>query len=99
MVRHIVLFQLKPTLTESQRTAAIEDFKSGIERLPELIPFIRTIEVGTNCNVDEVWDVCLNSSFDTLDDVRRYATHPDHVAVAGRLKPYLAGRSCVDYEC
>ena len=30
--------------------------------------------------------------------VNIYANNPEHVKVAGALKPFLAGRSCVDYE-
>lgn len=43
-------------------------------------------------------DICLESVFDTLDDVRAYSVHPAHRAVAGRLAPYIEVRSCVDYE-
>ena len=67
------------------------------KKLTAVIPFIRQIEVGFNINSDETWDICLNATFDTLDDVRAYAVHPSHTAVAGALKPYLSGRSCVDY--
>lgn len=97
MVKHIVLFQLKVELPAETRSKVATDFKVGIEKLPAVIPFIRQIEVGFNINSDETWYICLNATFDTLDDVRAYAVHPSHTAVAGALKPYLSGRSCVDY--
>lgn len=54
--------------------------------------------MGLNINPDEQWDICLDSTFDSLDDVKAYAVHPDHVAAAGILKDAKDGRACVDYE-
>lgn len=98
MVKHIVLFQLKKDLGTDEKRRAMEQFKAGIEALPSQIACIRSIFVGFNINEDEPWDICLNSEFDTLNDVRSYSVNPLHKAVAGALKPYLSNRSCVDYE-
>lgn len=98
MVRHIVLFQLKQNLDKDTKNEVMQNFKEGIEALPQVIPFIRNIEVGFNINADEAWDICLNSEFSSLEDVRLYASNPHHVKVAGALKPFLAGRACTDYE-
>lgn len=98
MVRHIVLFQLKKDLPAEVRTGLMESFKHGIESLVGQIEEIRRIEVGFNCNQDEAWDICLLGDFDDLEAVRTYSADPRHQGVAGALKPYLAGRSCVDYQ-
>lgn len=97
MVRHIVLFRLKKELPADVRREAMTAFKEGIEALRGQIEVIRRIEVGFNCNPDEAWDVCLLGDFDTLEAVAIYAADARHQAVAGALKPYLDGRSCVDY--
>ena len=93
MVKHIVLFKLKETLSPAEKTDIMNRFKTAIEALPATIPFIRDIHVG----LAEVWDICLDSSFDTLDDVKAYAIHPAHVAAAGILKEAKENRACVDY--
>lgn len=98
MVRHIVLFQLEHGLEEAKKQEVMKQFKEGIEALPQVIPFIKEIEVGFNVNADEQWDICLNGLFASLEDVRLYATNPHHVKVASALKPYLSGRACTDYE-
>lgn len=98
MVKHIVIFQLKDGLAYEEKKKAMHDFKTGIEALPTVIPYIRDIHVGLNINADETCDICLDSTFLSLDDVRTYAVHPAHVAVAGALKPFIATRSCVDFE-
>lgn len=97
MVKHIVLFKLKETLSREEKLKVMNDFKAAIEALPAKIDFIRNIFVGLNVNPDEKWDICLDSEFDTLADVNAYATHPDHVAAAGLLKDVKADRACVDY--
>lgn len=98
MVKHIVLFKLKnDILEETCRTAALH-FKEAIEALPTKIDVIRNIEVGLNINPGETWTIALYSEFDTLDDVRAYATHPDHVAAGKLLAEVRESRACVDYE-
>lgn len=98
MVKHIVLFQLSRDLTAEERQHITQTFKEGIEALPAVIPSIRHIFVGGNVNPAESWDICLESTFDTLADVQAYGAHPAHQAVAGALKPHVTGRSCVDFE-
>lgn len=98
MVKHIVLFQLKPELSLEEKEGVMKAFKQGIENLPASIPSIKKIEVGLNINSDEAFDIALYSEFDSLDDVRAYAAHPAHLAVAALLKDVKQSRSCVDYE-
>lgn len=98
MVKHVVLFQLDPGMDARERSRVMEEFKKGIEALPAEISFIRKIEVGLNANPDEDFDIALYCEFDTMDDVRAYAVHPAHVAVASLLKGCKKNRSCVDYE-
>lgn len=98
MVKHIVMFKLKDTLSKEEKCDVMNRFKAAIEALPEKIDVIRKVFVGLNVNEAEAWDICLESEFDTLDDVKLYAAHPDHVSVAGILKDAKQDRACVDYE-
>lgn len=98
MVKHIVLFKLKDEAPAEAKLAAMNAFKAAIEALPAKIPFIRSIEVGLNVNPAETWSIALYSEFDSLDDVRRYAVHPDHVAAGKLLAEVRESRACVDYE-
>ena len=99
MVKHIVMFKLKDTLSKEEKCEVMNSFKAAIEVLPAQIDVIRKIFVGLNINEAEQWDICLESEFDSLDDVKLYAAHPDHVAAAGILKDAKLDRACVDYEC
>lgn len=99
MVKHLVLFKLKDEVPAAQKEAVMLAFKQAIEALPAKISVIRKIEVGLNMNPGEVWNIALYSEFDTLDDVKFYAAHPDHVAAGKLLAEVKECRACVDYEC
>ena len=99
MVKHIVMFKLKDTLSVEEKADVMNRFKEAIEALSAKIEVIRKVFVGLNINEAEQWDICLESEFDSLDDVKFYATHPDHVAAAGILKDAKLDRACVDYVC
>lgn len=99
MVKHIVLFKLKDEVSAERRLAAARAFKEAIEALPARIPVIRQVEVGLNINPGETWSIALYSEFDTLEDVKAYAAHPDHVAAGALLAEVRESRACVDYEC
>ena len=66
MVKHIVMFKLKESLSENEKVEIMNNFKSAIESLPEKIKFIKDIHVGLNINPSEKWDICLDSTFDSL---------------------------------
>ena len=41
----------------------------------------------------------LDSTFEDEESLKGYAVHPEHVAVAdGKVRPYTATRTCLDYE-
>ena len=90
MVKHIVLFKLKNEVSAEEKQAVALKFKAAIEALPAVIPFI--------INPDEQWNIALYSEFNTLEEVKAYATHPAHVAAAKLLADVKESRSCVDYE-
>ena len=98
MTKHIVMFKFRDDIPSTVRRAVSADFKEGIEALPEVIGVIRKIHVGFNINSDEKWDICLDSTFDNLNDVRTYSNHPAHKAVGKAIMQYISQRSCVDFE-
>ena len=98
MVKHIVLFKLKDEVPGEEKREVMNKFKAAIESLPAKISVIRRIEVGLNMNPGESWNIALYSEFDTLDDVKFYASHPDHVAAGKILAEAKESRACVDYE-
>ena len=97
MYRHIVMFKFREDVDSATREKIFFNFKKGIENLPSKISTIREIEVERNVNEDETWDICLNSLFDTLENIKSYGTNEFHQLIVKKLKPYLSTRACVDF--
>lgn len=98
MIRHIVMFKLKEFAAPAEKEAKMQEIKQKLEALIDKIDVLRMIRVDFNCNPEETWDLILTTELDTLADVKTYAEHPEHVAVAkGIIGPVKADRACVDY--
>lgn len=97
MVKHIVLFKFKAFASSSEKLAKVEEIKRALLGLKDKLDFLRSIEVGINANPNEQFDLALTTVFDSMDDLERYAKHPDHVAVAQMIGPLKEDRACVDF--
>ena len=99
MIKHVILWQLKDGLTEEQIIEVKAGIKSGLEGLKGEIPGLIDIKVVTEGLASSNADVMLDSTFESEEALKGYATHPKHVAVAdGKVRPYTASRVCMDYE-
>ncbi len=99
MIRHIVMFKLIEFASPDDKTNKMEEIKSSLEALKDKIDLLRYIRVDFNVNPEETWDLILTTELDSLEDVKAYANHPEHVAVSKNvLAPVKADRACVDYE-
>lgn len=99
MVKHVVMFKLKEFDSPIERIEKLTEIKTKLEALIHKIDVLRKIEVHFNINPEERWDLILLTELDTLEDVARYATHPEHVAIAKEIiGPVKIDRACVDYE-
>ena len=98
MIKHIILWTLKETLSEEEKNVIKQGIKEGLEGLKGKIPGLLDIHVQTKCLTSSNADLMLDSSFDSGEALRSYAIHPEHVAVAdGKVRPYTAVRSCLDF--
>lgn len=95
MLRHVVMMQLSNDATEADAAAIV----AGLETLPGLVPEIRSYSVGRDAGLAEGnFDIVVVGDFDDEDGFRGYGANADHQAViAERIKPFLAGRSAVQY--
>lgn len=99
MVKHVILWTLKDTLSEEEKMTVKADIKSGLEDLAGQIPGLTEIHVYTEGLASSNADLMLDSTFEDEESLKGYAVHPKHVAVAdGKVRPYTATRTCLDYE-
>ena len=95
MVKHVILWTLKEELTEEEKEQIKKEIKEG---LAGQIPGLLEIHVYTERLASSNVDLMLDSSFTDEAALKGYAVHPKHVAVAdGKVRPYTAVRSCLDF--
>ena len=98
MLRHIVLFKLKPFNNEEDKLRQLNLIKSELEALQGLIPAINFMRVYINENPAEDFDFMLETEVASIEDLPKYAEHPEHIRVAYQyIKPYADRRACVDF--
>lgn len=100
MVKHVILWTLKEEFSESEKAEIKAGIKEGLEGLKGQIPGLTEIKVYTEgLPSSKNAEVMLDSTFEDVESLKGYAVHPAHVAVAdGKVRPYTATRSCLDFE-
>jgi hypothetical protein len=100
MVKHIILWTLNPELSEEEKKTVKAGIKAGLEGLVGKVPGLIDVKVNIDGRLDSSnADVMLDSTLESEQALKAYATHPEHVAVAnGKVRPYTIQRSCLDFE-
>ncbi len=96
MIVHIVMFQFK----DEDKQENIATAKAMLEALVQAIEPLQTMEVGVDVNRSErAMDLSLYSTFENMEDLQTYATHPEHLKVVDFIKKVTLSSKVVDYEC
>lgn len=99
MVKHVILWQLKDELSEEEKKNIKAGIKEGLEGLKGQVPGLLEITVHTEGLASSNADVMLDSTLESEEALKGYATHPAHVSVADtKVRPYTKTRVCLDYE-
>lgn len=100
MVKHIILWTLNPELSADEKASVKAGIKAGLEGLVGKVPGLVEVKVNIDGRLDSsTADVMLDSTLESPEALKAYATHPDHVAVANtKVRPYTVQRSCLDFE-
>ncbi len=99
MVKHIIIWNLKDELSESEKTERKQLIKKGLESLKGVIDGLLDIKVITDLLPSSTGDLMLDSTFESAEALKNYSSHPAHQAVANStVRPFTKSRSCVDFE-
>ena len=99
MVKHVILWTLKEEFSAEEKADIKKNIKEGLEGLKGKIPGLLEIKVYTDALESSNTDLMLDSTLESVEALKSYATHPDHVFVADTMvRPYTAVRSCLDFE-
>jgi len=72
--------------------------KDRLDELLSKIPNLKSMEVGIDFNQsDRAFDLSLYSTFDTENDLKVYASHPEHMKVVELIKSVTVESKVVDY--
>lgn len=98
MVKHVILWKLKETLSEKEREQILADMKDHLESLVGVVPGLRSLNVVVNKLDSSNADVMLDSALESEVALNGYQNHPEHVRVANTyVRPYTEVRLCFDY--
>jgi type III secretory pathway lipoprotein EscJ len=100
MVKHIILWTLRPELSEEEKQTVKEGIKQGLEGLVGKVPGLIEVKVNISGRLDSSnADVMLDSTLESAEALKVYSQHPEHVAVANnKVRPYTVSRTCLDFE-
>jgi hypothetical protein len=94
MIVHIVMFKFK----DENKSSNIEEVTKRLNALIQLIPTLKSMEVGVNFTLsDRAFDLSLYSTFETKEDLDAYALHPQHLKVVELIKSVTVESKVVDY--
>lgn len=98
MVKHVILWKLKETLSEKEKEQVLADMKVHLEELVGVVPGLRSLNVVANKLESSNADVMLDSALESEAALNGYQIHPEHVRVADTyVRPYTEVRLCIDY--
>jgi len=98
MIKHIVMWRFFEFAEGNSKKENALKLKQKLLVLPDKIPQIKKMEIGINVDqTEEASDVVLNSEFDSLEDLRVYQYHPEHLKIVEFLNEVRSEKRVVDY--
>lgn len=100
MIRHIILWKLRETLTAEEKEAICRNAKEALEGMVGKIEGLLTIKVEIQALPSSNADMMLYSELASENALAAYQKHPVHVAVADTyVRPFISQRLCLDCPC
>ena len=98
MVKHVILWTLKPEFTEEEKSAARAEAKRRLESLNGKLEGLVSLRVVTDRLPTSTADMMLDSVFTDRDALAAYAVNSLHLEAAGYVRSVVASRACLDFE-
>lgn len=98
MIKHIVFFKLKGILNDdekTEKTRALSDIFHPLKNLQ----FVNEYRVAVNFSESpSAWDVVIDSSFNTIGDLKSYQISKEHQAAIMDAGKFEKEKAVIDYE-
>lgn len=93
MIKHIVMYKLKnPAKDKQQLVDTFMSMKGKIEVLKDIVSGFDVVGSARS------FDVCLVSTFDSLEDLEIYRNHEVHLPIVDYVKGIVEKSHSVDFE-
>jgi hypothetical protein len=97
MIKHIILWKLKETLSEEEKAEARAEAKRRLEALNGKIDGMIDLKVITDRLPSSNADMMLDSTFETEEALAGYQVNPLHVEAATYVRSVVEARLCLDF--
>ena len=99
MIRHVVMWKFKPEAEGKNKAENMEWVREHLYALMPVISEIKRMEIGIDVSgTDMSMDLMLLTEFDTLEALKTYAVHPEHVKVSTYVRKVIETRVVLDCE-
>lgn len=95
MIHHIVLFKLKPEVTDEKVEEMMMNTRMQLLKIPDVL----SVKCGKRVDPENDWQFFLSVDVDSLDKLAVYRDDPIHIKfVEEVIKPNTTERLALDYE-
>ena len=99
MVKHIIIWNLKEDFSDNEKAIIKQNAKLNLEALIGKIDGLLELKIYTDFLPTSTGEMMLDSTFENFDALKAYAVHQLHQEAANTyVRPFIASRSCVDFE-
>ena len=99
MIRHIVMWKFKDTAEGKTKQENMEWVREHLYALLPIIPEIKRMEIGFDITGSDMsMDLMLLTEFDTVETMKTYAVHPEHLKVSAYVRKVIETRVVLDCE-
>ncbi|MBR2860948.1 MAG: Dabb family protein [Clostridia bacterium] len=99
MVKHVILWKLKDEFSPEEKHQIKLNAKAALEGLLGKIDGLTEIKLNISPMAPSNAEMMLDSTFTSVDALKAYQVHPDHVEVADKfIRPFACERFLFDFE-
>lgn len=99
MIRHMVMWKLKENGEGRTKQENMEWIREHLYALLPVIPEIKRMEIGFDITGSDMsMDLMLLTEFDTVETMKCYAEHPEHLKVSAYVRKVIETRVVLDCE-
>lgn len=99
MIRHVVMWKFKENAEGKSKKENMEWVREHLYALVPIISEIKKMEIGFDITGSDMsMDLMLLTEFDSVEDMKKYAVHPEHLKVSKYVCSVVETRVVLDCE-